>query len=103
MFCLITLCLVRWWSDSVCLDCIYRVSLEEELEDNPSSDLIEQAAEMLYGLIHSRFILTNAGICKMVGNRVQQVPISLSFSFAPPPPHPPTPLLSPVLAQFTLS
>ena len=48
---------------------VYPVSPEEELEDNPSSDLIEQAAEMLYGLIHSRFILTNAGICKMVGNK----------------------------------
>jgi len=49
------------------LNTILDLDLDEDFEDKPAhTDLIVEASEILYGLIHARYILTNRGAAMML-------------------------------------
>ena len=52
--------------------------IEEDSLKIPDVSIVEASAELLYGLVHQRYILTRAGLAAMVCFDVYCYPISLS-------------------------
>ena len=46
--------------------CDHAMSADEDTSKIPDVSIVESSAEMLYGLVHQRYILTRAGLQAMV-------------------------------------
>ncbi|KII95131.1 hypothetical protein PLICRDRAFT_33963 [Plicaturopsis crispa FD-325 SS-3] len=55
---------VPFWKEA--LEMVLDVDPEEDASKIPDVSIVEQSAEILYGLVHSRYILTRAGLQAMV-------------------------------------
>jgi Casein kinase II regulatory subunit len=53
---------------------------DEDASKIPDVSIVESSAEMLYGLVHQRYILTRAGLQAMVRSRFISLPILLECS-----------------------
>ncbi|TYJ53282.1 hypothetical protein B9479_006096 [Cryptococcus floricola] len=56
--------MVPFWREA--LDMVLDVEPEEDSSKIPDVSIVESSAELLYGLVHQRFILTKAGLSAMV-------------------------------------
>lgn len=57
--------MVPFWKEA--LEMVLDVEPEEDSSKIPDVSIVENSAELLYGLVHQRFILTKAGLSSMVG------------------------------------
>ncbi|ORX38185.1 casein kinase II regulatory subunit-domain-containing protein [Kockovaella imperatae] len=56
--------MVPFWKEA--LEMVLDVEPEEDSNKIPDMSIVESSAELLYGLVHQRFILTKAGLTSMV-------------------------------------
>ena len=56
--------MVPFWKEA--LEMVLDVEPEEDTAKIPDVTIVESSAEMLYGLVHQRFILTKMGLASMV-------------------------------------
>ncbi|KAK4690068.1 casein kinase II subunit beta, partial [Tremellales sp. Uapishka_1] len=56
--------MVPFWKEA--LEMVLDVEPEEDTAKIPDVSIVESSAELLYGLVHQRFILTKAGLASMV-------------------------------------
>ncbi len=64
------------------MEMILDVEPEEESHRVPDVSIVESSAELLYGLIHQRYIITRQGLQQMVSH---PAPSALRPRAAPPP------------------